>query len=644
MKHLLSTRVTLVLLLILAGSMGAATFIENDHGTATARTLVYEAWWFEVVMIWLCVNFIAHIKQYRLFSKGKLPLGLFHAAFIVIILGAGVTRLFSKEGIIHIRVGSAENTYYSVGNYLQLASQEGEIKLEKAEFVSKTFTPQSSTVSLDGHDFQVNYEQYIPSARIGYAPGEETILEVSLLTNGERNDMIVRPGQLIDVGELLVGIDHPEEQDIKIWHTDTAWMISTKVHLQLMEMSTQQMGIVHEGSTEKLKLRTLYQWENGAMVIKSIQDNVKLIYTPELDENVAENYVDALKVSIADPEGNLLSEGYFPKVSFKPEWKTFSYQGKTYQLTYGPKKEQLPFSLYLNAFELDRYPGSQSPSSYASEVMVQDEGKEWPVRIYMNNVLDHKGYRFYQSSYDSDEAGTVLSINQDRPGTYLTYFGYTLLTIGMFLTLFAPGSRFSILQKKLAKLSKTAGIFLLLLLANESLASDSIARYLVPEEKAMEYGRLIVQDLDGRMKPLNTLANEIMRKLSGGSTIKIPMGEASVTMTPEQFLLAVQLDPAGFSELPLIKIDQKKSQEVFQALGKEPTDRLRFVDFVNEEGTYLLGDLVEKATLLKPSERNEGHKELLKTDERFNIFYGILIGDFLKLYPNKIDDNNTWYT
>jgi cytochrome c-type biogenesis protein CcsB len=53
---------------------------------------------------------------------------------------------------------------------------------------------------------------------------------------------------------------------------------------------------------------------------------------------------------------------------------------------------------------------------------------------------------------------------------------------------------------------------------------------------------------------------------------------------------------------------------------------------------------VEEANLLKPSQRNEGHKELLKTDERFNIFYAVLIGDFLKLYPNKLDNNNTWYT
>ncbi len=91
--HLLtSTRITLLLLLAFAASMAVATFVENDHGTATARALVYEAWWFELIMVWMAVNFLMHVRQYRLFSKGKWPVGLFHMAFVIIVLGAGVTR------------------------------------------------------------------------------------------------------------------------------------------------------------------------------------------------------------------------------------------------------------------------------------------------------------------------------------------------------------------------------------------------------------------------------------------------------------------------------------------------------------------------------------------------------------------------
>jgi cytochrome c-type biogenesis protein CcsB len=155
---------------------------------------------------------------------------------------------------------------------------------------------------------------------------------------------------------------------------------------------------------------------------------------------------------------------------------------------------------------------------------------------------------------------------------------------------------------------------------------------------------LVVQDLDGRMKPLNTLANEILRKLNGSSKIKVQSGSWEIELTAEQFLLAVQLDPMTFSNLPVIRIDKEKSEAVFSVLKLKPQDRLSFTNFINDKGDYLLHDLVEDANKLKPAERNEAHKELLKIDERFNIFYALLTGDFLRIFPNKNDANNTWFT
>tara|TARA_R110002124_G_scaffold57700_8_gene161451 strand:+ start:16644 stop:19751 length:3108 start_codon:yes stop_codon:yes gene_type:complete len=647
MKFLLSTKVSVLLLFILAVAMGIATFVENDHGTAVARALFYEAWWFELIMIWLCINFIAHIGQYKLLSKEKLPLGIFHLAFIVIIIGAGVTRLFSKEGVIHIRTGNSENIYYTSNNYLQIEGGNGVHFSQGAEFTSKTFDPSTYAISLEGQDLELVLEEYVPSAKRVFAPGNETILVLSYIKEGTREDQILRNGESLLLGDLSLEMNENGIAPLRIYRSDSGWMLATNVHLQVMEMASQQIGVMHTNTAERLKLRSLYQWERGALVVRDIKENVSLNYVPEEDLEVAKNYADGLKMSLFDSEKNKLASGFFPKVSYKPSWVTFEIGEKTYHMTYGPKAKMLPFSLHLNTFELKRYPGSQSPESYASEVMVQDNGESWPYRIFMNNVLDHRGYRFYQSSYDADEQGTVLTINQDKPGTYLTYLGYLFLGIGMLLTLFAKNSRFNIMQRRLGKLS--AGSSLLVLLSLFSFAAVgqenvSPEDFVVPKEKAEAYGRLIVQDLDGRMKPLNTLANEITRKLSGKAEITIRVKDKTLSLSPEQFLLAVQLQPEYFSRLPLIKIDQKKSLLVFKALKKSPVDQLSFMDFVDEEGNYLLSDLVEKANLLKPSERNEGHKELLKTDERFNIFYAVLIGDFLKLYPNRLDNNQTWYT
>ena len=121
-------------------------------------------------------------------------------------------------------------------------------------------------------------------------------------------------------------------------------------------------------------------------------------------------------------------------------------------LSWGPKFIQLPFELKLDKFEVINYPGSQMPSSFASYVRVIDETHgEYPFKIFMNNVLDYKGYRFFQSEYRvkrdgegkemHDENGmplyaaTILSVNND-PGKIPTYIGYTLLILGALWLLF----------------------------------------------------------------------------------------------------------------------------------------------------------------------------------------------------------------
>lgn len=646
MKFLFSTKISLLLLLTMAILMGVATFIENDYGTLVARNLVYEAWWFELMMAWLAVNFIFHIKQYRLFSKEKIALGLFHIAFVVIVIGAGVTRFFSKEGVIHIREGQSQSTFYSAENYLQLSDEQGNLALSHQEFIPKVFRVESFPLTLGDRTFYMKSEEYIKGAREGFGPGEETLLELSVLDQGNRQDFSLKKGQNLKVGELLISTASNPEAQIQLIPSDTSWQLISILPLQVMEMSTQQMGTQDSMILAPLKLRTLYQWEGGALVVRSIQENVSKILTAEPDEKIGKDFLDGVKISVLDDSNQVLKTGYFLKVNRNPEWVDFDFEGKSYRFTYGPKAQTLPFALYLNDFQLERYPGSTSPSSYASEVMVQDgEEEPWPFRIFMNTVLDHGGYRFYQSSYDSDELGTVLSINQDRPGTYITYLGYTLLAVGMFWTLFARDSRFQTILSRLGKINKVSALTALLLLQSMSLfAQDSLPVRLVPEEKAEAYGRLIVQDLDGRMKPLNTLAHEILRKIHGKSRMELELPMGRLSLSPEQFLLAAQLNPDRWTRVPLIKADPKKSPEIFEIVGKEPAEYLSFADLVGEEGVYKLTALVEEANQLKPSQRTEGHNELLKVDERFNIFYGLLIGDFLKIYPNRFDENNKWFT
>ena len=93
-------------------------------------------------------------------------------------------------------------------------------------------------------------------------------------------------------------------------------------------------------------------------------------------------------------------------------------------LTWGSKLVSLPFSIKLIKFELERYPGSQSLSSYSSDVEALSDAGEIlaKYKIYMNHPLNLQGFKLFQSFYDADEQGTVLEVNRD-PGKIPTYVG-----------------------------------------------------------------------------------------------------------------------------------------------------------------------------------------------------------------------------
>ena len=121
------------------------------------------------------------------------------------------------------------------------------------------------------------------------------------------------------------------------------------------------------------------------------------------------------------------------------------------QTNHGHDALVLPFQVELVKFTLTRYPGSMSPSSYESELLVHVDGKTRSEFVFMNNVLDLKGYRFFQASYDEDEKGTVLSVSKDVAGRTVTYTGYFLLSVGCIIALVGKNSRIRTLYSKIKK-------------------------------------------------------------------------------------------------------------------------------------------------------------------------------------------------
>ena len=113
-----STRLMAFLFISYAVAMAFGTFIESKYDTTTAKIMIYDAWWFELILLIFVINFVGNIRKYQLHKKEKWATLTLHLSFIFIILGAFVTRYISFEGVMPIKEGSAENTFFSDQTYL----------------------------------------------------------------------------------------------------------------------------------------------------------------------------------------------------------------------------------------------------------------------------------------------------------------------------------------------------------------------------------------------------------------------------------------------------------------------------------------------------------------------------------------------
>ncbi|NND88191.1 MAG: cytochrome c biogenesis protein CcsA, partial [Flavobacteriaceae bacterium] len=353
------------------------------------------------------------------------------------------------------------------------------------------------------------------------------------------------------------------------------------------------------------------------------------------DPKVRNESMTAVKLEIT--VGDFAQEAYVYGNKGRPgNPATLQFEDMMIRASYGAKEIKVPFSVYLNDFILEKYPGTNSASSYASEVTVRDpdQNVNMDYRIYMNNILDYDGYRFFQSSFDRDEKGTYLSVNSDWWGTIISYIGYALLTLGMILTLFSKKTRFySLIQKtKKIRAKRNAVIILLLLsVAGVKAQESSHLESAVSLEHAEDFSEIVVQDFKGRMKPIHTLSRELLRKIS--------RKQQWDGLTADQVLLSMFVNKEDWYDVPLVKLG--KHEDIYQLLNVS-TDYASYKDFFDAKGDYKLRDEVRRVYALDPIDRGVYAKELMKIDERLNILSMVFSGSLLKIIPRVNDISNTW--
>lgn len=299
------------------------------------------------------------------------------------------------------------------------------------------------------------------------------------------------------------------------------------------------------------------------------------------------------------------------------------------------ERKDVPFEVYLKDFKLKRYPGSHSPSSFESQITLTVDGNSLEREISMNNVVDIKGYRLFQASYDNDELGTVLSVNYDKAGMIISYIGYILLIGGMIMTLFQRNSRFRQLIRNIREeQEKTAVILILLFFAALPIKANNPTNNIpsVSKEQAAQFGKLVIQNPKGRLEPVNSWSLKITQKLCQAETFE--------GFTSDQILLNLFTYPYEWAQVKLIKV---KNKEIIDRLGKDG-NYVSFNETFDSNGNYIFQKDIDNAYHLQASERTKLDNDILKLDEAVNIIYQIQQGQLLALFPDENDPSGKWHS
>ena len=579
-------KITIALMAIYAIACGIATFIERDLGTLTARAVVYDAWWFDILHLWLAFSLVGSFICTKAWQRKKYASLLLHFSFVVIIFGAGITRFFGFEGQMPIEQNKSSNIIYSSEPYL----------------VIQGF--QKTTRKIEGVEIPFNI-----NARKHY--------EIDFFDK-----------------KLYINISNVQAKVDEFKNPYTSLDLALFFDTNSTQASTLFGGI---------------DWSN----LKEEVISAQIVQSPLGD--IAQN-------------------------------TRIDMQDYVFFVSWGSKSIILPFNIHLDSFVLERYAGSNMPSSYESFVEVQDEQNDYfkKERIFMNNVLDYGGYRFFQSSYFPDESGTILSVNND-PGKVPTYIGYALLIIAMILLLIDKNSRFRTLAR-FVKSQSLVAIFGALLFAclpqitysmpnleqttnvdsstpqehsttqkiddTQELPNDmqnTLAFVQNPTQEqtqellkkikdnslefSNEFGKVLLQDFGGRIKPLDTIASEYVHKITSK--------DGFLGLNNVQIFLGTMVYPQYFRQM---KIFDTKSPQLRKLLGNDAKkSRIAAIDAYAKDGTYILHNYVESANIKPLKNQDTFDKDVIALNEKLYMFGLMYSAKILRVVPDDNAQSNQWY-
>ena len=412
-------------LLLFLVAIGGATFLESIYGIQTAKIVVYNATWFTLLLIYLSFGLISNIIAYQMWQAKKIAVLSFHIAFLIIMIGAALTRYMGFEGLMVIREGSSTNFIYSADPKLLVFASNG--KETKTDAFQTFLSPVE--IPFFNNYFKHSIEIGKKEITVSYANFESKMIDsveikasikgdvIDLITEGMQSNYL-ESKELFMVGNIPISLNKTLTMPgVEIKKEGKAYVMKSSIPIRYLPMSQMQQArqtgaeipdsAYHELSLNQwdtMRTKTLYQAGDQQFVIKQIISHARKKLFPSGKKNVGSDYLTLLVECGKEKKTVRVMGG----MGALPTPQNIQIDGLQVQIEYGAIRMPLPFSVACNNFTLIKYPGSESPSSFESELTIIDQKNNYTNKrkVFMNNVTDYKGYRFFQSSYDLDDPKT----------------------------------------------------------------------------------------------------------------------------------------------------------------------------------------------------------------------------------------------
>mgnify|MGYP006085914329 FL=1 len=251
--------------------------------------------------------------------------------------------------------------------------------------------------------------------------------------------------------ESQMPVDEGASSNYSQEYRDNELVLIDRMHADFDTVHSIPIALLKPGKTvavpeSPLTIRTVSYYPNaqigraqeGAAPVESpanqgVAVKMNVVVTPTA-VTYAENQINTATayVEVLGPEGSLgiwlvsnVIDDRFPA-----QMVTLGEQ--SWEIALRLKRHYYPFEVELVDFSHEKYPGTEIPFNYSSEVMVRhsDTTKNQKALIYMNHPLRYEGLTFYQASFANDDRTSIFQVVRN-PGWILPYVSVLLMGVGM---------------------------------------------------------------------------------------------------------------------------------------------------------------------------------------------------------------------